>query len=85
MAHGRRHTKEQIMSLLRQIEMKTATGVPTPLACSLAGIGEYTYYRWRGEFCGLKVDDANRLKEFEKENAKLKRLIAVRQLGEIKP
>jgi putative transposase len=76
MARGRKRTPEQIVSLLRQIEVGTANGKTMPQACKEAGIAEQTYYRWRKEYGGLKVDQAKRLKELEQENAKLKRLVA---------
>ena len=76
MARGRKRTPEQIVSLLRQIEVGTANGKTLPQACKEAGIAEQTYYRWRKEYGGLKVDQAKRLKEMEQENAKLKRLVA---------
>jgi len=76
MAKGKRHTPEQIVSLLRQIEVAVANGKTTPIACRESGITEQTYYRWRKEFGGLQVDQARRLKELESENAKLKRLVS---------
>jgi putative transposase len=66
---------EQIVSLLRQIEVAVANCKTTPIACREGGITEQTYYRWRKEFGGLQVDQARRLKELEQENAKLKRLV----------
>ena len=76
MAKGKKHTPEQIVSLLRQIEVAVANGKTTPIACRESGITEQTYYRWRKEFGGLQVDQARRLKELEQENAKLKRLVS---------
>ena len=76
MARGKKHTAEQIVSLLRQVEVGVANGKTLPQACKEAEIVEQTYYRWRREFGGLKVDQARRLKELELENAKLKRLVA---------
>ena len=73
---GKKHTPEQIVSLLRQIEVAVANGKTTPIACREGGITEQTYYRWRKEFGGLQVDQARRLKELEQENAKLKRLVS---------
>jgi putative transposase len=71
-----RYKPEQIVNLLRQIEVAVANGKSTPLACKEAGITAQTYYRWRKEYGGLKLDQAKRLKELEKENTKLKRLVA---------
>jgi transposase-like protein len=76
MARGKKHTPEQIVNVLRQIEVAIANGKTNPAACREAGITEQTYYRWRKEYGGLKVDQAKRLKELEQENAKLKRLVA---------
>ena len=71
-----RYKPEQIVNLLRQIEVAVANGKTTPQACKEAQITAQTYYRWRKEYGGLKLDQAKRLKELEKENAKLKRLVA---------
>lgn len=76
MARGKKHSPEQVVNVLRQIEVAIANGKSTPLACKEAGIIEQTYYRWRKEYGGLKVDQAKRLKELEQENGKLKRLVA---------
>ena len=76
MAKGKKHTAEQIVSLLRQVEVAVVNGKTTPIACREGGITEQTYYRWRKEFGGLQVDQARRLKELESENAKLKRLVS---------
>jgi putative transposase len=72
----KRHTPEQVVNLLRQVEVAIANGKTTVLACKEASITEQTYYRWRKEYGGLQVDQAKRLKELEQENAKLKRLVA---------
>jgi putative transposase len=71
-----RYKPEQIVTLLRQIEVAIANGKTTPQACKEAEITQQTYYRWRKEYGGLKLDQAKRLKELEKENNKLKRLVA---------
>ena len=72
----KRYKPEQIVTLLRQIEVEIANGKTTPQACKEAEITQQTYYRWRKEFGGLKLDQTKRLKELERENAKLKRLVA---------
>jgi putative transposase len=72
----KRYKPEQIVNLLRQIEVEIANGKTTPQACKEAEITQQTYYRWRKEYGGLKLDQAKRLKELERENAKLKRLVA---------
>jgi putative transposase len=76
MARRKKHTAEQVVNLLRQIEVAVANGKTTSLACKEAEIAEQTYYRWRKEYGGLQVDQARRLKELESENAKLKRLVS---------
>jgi transposase-like protein len=72
----REYKPEQIVTLLRQVEVELANGKTTPQACKEAQITAQTYYRWRKEFGGLKLDQAKRLKELERENGKLKRLVA---------
>jgi transposase-like protein len=76
MGRAKKYSPEQIVNLLRQIEVGIANGKTHPVACREAGITEQTYYRWRKEYGGLKVDQAKRLKELEQENGKLKRLVA---------
>ncbi len=72
----KRYKAEQIVTLLRQIEVEIANGKTTPQACKEAEITVQTYYRWRKEYGGLKLEQAKRLKELEKENSRLKRLVA---------
>jgi len=62
--------------MLRQIEVSIANGKTTPQACKEAAITVQTYYRWRKEYGGLKLEQAKRLKDLEKENSRLKRLVA---------
>jgi putative transposase len=76
MGRGKQHTAEQIVNLLRQVEVGVANGKSMAQACKKAEIAEQTYYRWRKEYGGLKVDQARRLKELEQVNAKLKRLVS---------
>ena len=74
---GRRtFTPEQIVSKLRQIEVLMSAGKAAALACKEANISEQTYYRWRKEYGGLELDQAKRMKDLERENARLKRLVA---------
>ena len=80
MATGRKHTSEQITNLLQQIEASIASGKSNAEASSACGITVQTYYRWRKEYGGLKTDQAKRLKELERENARLKRLLADAEL-----
>lgn len=76
MGRGKKYQPEQVVNLLRQIEVGVANGKTTGQNCKEAGITEQTYYRWRKEYGGLQVDQAKRLQELEQENAKLKRLVA---------
>ncbi len=71
-----RYKPEQIVTMLRQIEVGIANGKTTPQACKEAEITMLTFYRWRKEYGGLKMDQAKRLMELDKENGKLKRLVA---------
>ena len=72
----KRHTPEQIIRKLRQAEVELAKGQSAVEVARKLGITEQTYYRWRKEFGGLRIDQAKRLKELEKENARLKKLVA---------
>jgi putative transposase len=72
----KRFSAEQIVILLRQIEVLISQGKSAPTACREAGISQQSYYRWRKEYGGLELDQARRLKDLEKENARLKRLVA---------
>jgi putative transposase len=73
MGQRKKHTPEQIVSLLRQVEVAVACGKTTALASKEALITEQRYCRWRKEYGGLQLDQARRLKELEQENVKLKR------------
>jgi hypothetical protein len=83
LARGKKRRPEQIVSLLRQIEVAEAKGKTTAQASREASILEQTYYRRRTEFGGLQVDQARCLKELEQENAKLKRLVAELSLDKL--
>ena len=72
----KRFSAEQIVMLLRQIEVATAQGKSIPVACREAGISDQSFYRWRKEYGGLDLDQARKMKELEKENSRLKRLVA---------
>jgi transposase-like protein len=72
----KRPTPEQIVTLLRQIEVTTSQGKSVSIACREAGIADQSYYRWRKEYGGLDLDQARRMKDLEKENGRLKRLVA---------
>ena len=72
----KRHTAEQIIGLLRQSEVELAQGRSVGEICRGLGMSEASYYRWRSEYGGLKVDQARRLKDLERESARLKRAVA---------
>ena len=73
-------TPEQIIRKLREAEILIAEGLPTAQAVRRIGVSEQTYYRWRKEYGGMQVDQAKRLKALEKENIRLKRLVAEKEL-----
>jgi transposase-like protein len=72
----KRFSAEQIVILLRQIEVLISQGKSAAIACRDAGISQQSFYRWRKEYGGLELDQARRMKDLEKENARLKRLVA---------
>ena len=72
----KRHSAEQIVAKLRQADVQLGKGLKVPEVCKHLGISEQTYYRWRKEYGGLRVDQAKRLKQLEHENARLKKLVA---------
>ena len=73
---GKRCTPEQTVAKLRQVEVLTAQGKPVVEAVRAIGVTEQTYYRWRAEFGGLKLDQVKRLKELERENARLRKAVS---------
>ncbi len=73
---GKRNTPEQIVAKLRQVEVLTAQGKPVAEAVRAIGVTEPTYYRWRSEYGGLKLDQVKRLKQLEAENTRLRRAVA---------
>ena len=73
---GKRYGAEQIIPKLREAEVDLAKGLTVAQVCKKIGVTEQTYYRWRKEYGGLRTDQAKRLKELEKENARLKKLVA---------
>ena len=80
MPRGKKIAAEQIIAKLREAEVELARGKKVPEACRKIGVTEQTYYRWKKEYGGLRVDQARRLKELEKENSRLKRLLADAEL-----
>ena len=78
----KRFKPEQMVNLLREIEVLMANGKSLLEACKQAGISDKSYYRWRKIYGGLKVDQVKRFKEIEVENARLKKLVAELSLRE---
>lgn len=72
----KRYTPEQIIGMLREAEVLLSQGRTTGEVCRQLGVSEQSYYRWRREYGGLKVDQAKRLKELEKENARLRKAVS---------
>ena len=80
MTTRRRHTPEQVVRKLTHADRLLAEGKDVADVCRELGVSEQTYYRWRNQFGGLKADDAKRLKDLERENSTLKRLLADAEL-----
>ena len=76
MAGRRRHTPEQIIRRLRHAEPLVAAGATTADAAKQLGVSEQTFHRWRNQYGGMKTDDAKRLRDLERENARLKKIVA---------
>ena len=76
MKRGQKTGAEQVVLKLRQTEVQTAQGKSLALACKEAEISEQSYYRWRKEYGGLQIDQARRMKDLERENTRLRRLVA---------
>jgi putative transposase len=72
----KRHTAEEIVAKLRQVDVLTSQGRPVAEAVRAIGVTEVTYYRWRSEYGGLKGDQVKRLKDLENENARLRRAVS---------
>ena len=83
MAKGQRLKPEQIVTLLRQIDVLTSNGKTLAQACKEVGTVEQSYYRWRKIYGGMKVDQAKKYKELEQENTRLKKLVADLSLREV--
>ena len=76
----KRHTPEEIITKLREAEVHLSQGQTIPQVCKKLGVSEQTYYKWRKEYGGVRTDQAKRLKELERENARLKKLLAEAEL-----
>ena len=76
----RRHTPEQIVRKLREADRLLGEGMELPEVTKQLEVSEATYHRWRAQYGGMKADDVKRLKELETENARLKRIVADKEL-----
>jgi transposase-like protein len=72
----RRHTAEEIIGKLREAEVLQVKGMPMEEVLRQLGISDATYYKWRKEYGGLRVDQAKRLKDLEQENGRLRKVVA---------
>jgi transposase-like protein len=72
----KRYTPEQIIGMLREAEVRLSQGATVGAICRELGVSEQSYFRWRREYGGLKVDQARRLKDLEKENARLRKAVS---------
>jgi len=70
------YTPEQIINKLREAEVLLSQGNTIGVTCKKIGVSDVTYYRWRKEYGGMRVDQAHRLKELEQQNSRLKRVVA---------
>jgi len=77
---GKRFKPEDIIMKLREVEIQQGKGLDITAACRQAGITDATYYRWRKEYGGMKIDQARKYKDLERENVRLKKLVAEQAL-----
>lgn len=77
---AKRFKPEEIIMKLREVEIQQGKGLDIMAACRQAGITDATYYRWRKEYGGMKVDQAKKYKELELENTRLKKIVADQSL-----
>jgi putative transposase len=76
----RRHTPEQVVRKLREADRMLAEGKAIPEVTKALEVSENTFHRWRAQYGGMKADDVKRLKELERENSSLKRIVANKEL-----
>jgi putative transposase len=76
----RKHTPDQIVRKLREADRLVAEGADVATVARHLEVSEQTYHRWRAQYGGMKADDAKRLRELERENAQLKRIVADKEL-----
>jgi putative transposase len=79
----KRHSPEQIIRKLREAEAELATGASIEATCKKLEISEATYHRWKSEYGGMKGDEVKRLKELERENDRLKKIVADLELDKL--
>jgi putative transposase len=72
----KRYSPEEIIGKLREAEVLQAQGMTVAEMCKKIGVTDHTFYRWRTEYGGMRVDQAKRLKELEQENGRLKKIVA---------
>jgi len=72
----KRYSTEQIIGMLREAEVKLSQGEAVGVICRGLGISEQSYYRWRRDYGGLKLDQAKKLKDLERENERLKKAVS---------
>jgi len=77
----RRHTPDQVIRKLREADAMLAQGADIAGICRHLEVSEQTYHRWRNQYGGMKADDAKRLKELERENRRLKEIVADKELN----
>lgn len=80
---GKKHKREEIIGKLREAEIVLAQGGMVADACRRLGVTEQTYYRWRKKYGGLKVDQARRTKDLERENARLRQAVSDLTLNKV--
>ncbi len=76
MSRGKKYTAEQIIKILREVEIHSGQGKTISQGCRSCGITEQTFYRWRKEYGGLHIDQARRFKDLEKENMRLRKAVS---------
>jgi putative transposase len=79
----KRHTDEDVLKLLREIELKLSSGSDVAAACRSVGISDATYYNWRKKFGGMGRSQLSEMKSLEKENARLKKIVAELELDKL--
>ena len=79
----RRHTPEQIVRKLREADRMLGEGTEVPEVAKALEVSEATFHRWRAQFGGMRADDVKRLKELERENVALKRIVADKELENV--